>query len=29
MSDAPLRDQGFVIDDFEIGLTFDPGWSPR
>lgn len=24
---APLSDVGYTLDDFEIGLTFDPNWS--
>jgi hypothetical protein len=28
MSDPPIRTSGFVVDDFEVALTFDPQWNP-
>ena len=27
MTDYPIRTSGFIIDDFEVGLSFDPNWA--
>ena len=27
ITDSPSRDQGFVVDDFQVGLSFDPNWN--
>lgn len=28
ITDAPIRDQGWVVDDFELADSFDPNWAP-
>lgn len=27
ITDAPARDQGFIVDDFQVATTFDPNWG--
>ncbi|MHA1962659.1 MAG: hypothetical protein ACW99U_20905, partial [Candidatus Thorarchaeota archaeon] len=28
-TDAPIRDQGWIVDDFQVATTFDPNWSGK